>query len=100
PAEAIEPDEPLADLGFDAPGLQELGEAIGVRPTPGPDSTVAELAALAEGDEAGGGARGGGGDRFHALTDLAYTSQVGRTPMAHRLAVIASDLPELRAALR
>ncbi|PJN27395.1 beta-ketoacyl synthase [Streptomyces sp. CB02613] len=100
PAEAIEPDEPLADLGFDPPGLQALGEAIGVRPTPGPDSTVTELAALAEGDETGGGAGGGGGDRFHALTDLAYTSQVGRTPMAHRLAVIASDLPELRAALR
>ncbi|MEU9703552.1 SDR family NAD(P)-dependent oxidoreductase [Streptomyces sp. NPDC047981] len=97
PAEAIEPDEPLADLGFDATGLRELGEAIGVRPTPGPDSTVTELAALADGGPGGGGA---GWDDPHVLTDLAYTSQVGRTPMTHRLAVIASDIAELRAGLR
>ncbi|MEI5033011.1 ketoacyl-synthetase C-terminal extension domain-containing protein [Streptomyces sp. S1A(2023)] len=30
------------------------------------------------------------------LDDLAWTSQTGRTPLAERLAVVASSLPELR----
>nr|BFE59933.1 hypothetical protein GCM10020063_044590 [Dactylosporangium thailandense] len=35
-----------------------------------------------------------------SLADVAYTVQVGRAAMAHRLAVVAGDLPALRAALR
>ncbi|MFD7275463.1 SDR family NAD(P)-dependent oxidoreductase [Streptomyces sp. NPDC059862] len=86
PAEALDPGEPLVDLGFDVLGLRELGEATGT--VPRPDSTLAELAAA------------GGDEDRHLLTDLAYTSQVGRAPMSCRLAVIASDIGEVRAALR
>lgn len=43
-----------------------------------------------------GPAAGPGGPN---LSDLAFTLQDGRVPMAHRLAVVCADLPELRAAL-
>ncbi|MGW8066607.1 SDR family NAD(P)-dependent oxidoreductase [Streptomyces ziwulingensis] len=39
------------------------------------------------------------GDGGVRLDDLAWTSQTGRTPLAERLAVVASSLPELRSRL-
>ncbi|QGZ37638.1 polyketide synthase PksN [Pseudoduganella flava] len=35
-----------------------------------------------------------------ALADIAYTSQVGRTPMAERIAIVAADKPDLAHKLR
>ncbi|MYW14877.1 SDR family NAD(P)-dependent oxidoreductase, partial [Streptomyces sp. SID2955] len=92
PPEGIGPDECLADLGFDALALRELTEAVGVPATP--ESTVAGLA----GQASPGGP--GGPDDPWLLADLAYTSQVGRLPMPHRLAVVTADIAELRKELR
>ncbi|MGW2218549.1 SDR family NAD(P)-dependent oxidoreductase, partial [Nonomuraea sp. NPDC001684] len=73
PADQLDPADSLGDLGLDPAALIQLGQGLSL------DDTVADLA--------------GPGT---ALADLAYTSQVGRTGMAERLALVVRDAAELR----
>ncbi|MGW2157707.1 SDR family NAD(P)-dependent oxidoreductase [Nonomuraea sp. NPDC001699] len=76
PADQLDPADSLGDLGLDPAALIQLGHGLSL------DDTVADLA-----------------DPGTDLADLAYTSQVGRTGMAERLALVVDDLAGLRAGL-
>ncbi|WP_162901534.1 non-ribosomal peptide synthetase [Breoghania sp. L-A4] len=99
--DAVSMDETLAELGFDAPLLRTLGQALSDRfghaasRTPlSVDTTPAQIArSLAPGMET---AEPG---TAATLADLAYTLQAGRDAMAHRLAFVATSLDEVRATL-
>ncbi|HEX6969589.1 MAG TPA: SDR family NAD(P)-dependent oxidoreductase [Micromonosporaceae bacterium] len=94
PVSAIDGSESLSDLGFDPPALAELLRRAGVpsaRIPVGAEPTIAELAELL--DTRAGTGRAEPPDRFAELT---YTLQVGRVPMATRLAIVAGSLRELR----
>ncbi|MBM7077194.1 SDR family NAD(P)-dependent oxidoreductase [Micromonospora humida] len=86
-----DPDASFEDLGMDADDLRRLMQAVAARSdgrVPRIDAQ-SSLAAVAR-------ALGGG----IPLADVAYTTQVGRDAMVERLAVVATDVEELRAALR
>ncbi|MCQ8769834.1 SDR family NAD(P)-dependent oxidoreductase [Streptomyces telluris] len=90
-----DPEAELDELGLDAGDLRRLARALAER-FPGSAPHVdarSTLAALAAGLPAGAGPDA-------PLADIAYTTQIGREPMAERLAVVASDTGELRAVLR
>ncbi|MFE3599909.1 SDR family NAD(P)-dependent oxidoreductase [Streptomyces sp. NPDC059142] len=86
----VQPDDvsatvPLRDLGLEVVDLELLAASTGLRADELARRTLDELAP------------GEGAERLH---DLAYTSQVGRTPRAHRLAVVCADSSAARRALR
>ncbi len=94
-ATGADPDTELDELGLDADDLRRLALALadrfpGAVPLVDARSTPAGLAAALAAD--------GGSDT--TLADIAYTTQIGREPMPERLAVVASDLDELRRTLR
>ncbi|MFD4987451.1 SDR family NAD(P)-dependent oxidoreductase [Streptomyces sp. NPDC058374] len=100
PADVVDPDEPLGDLGLDASGLRSLTDrmhAVGLVPAVEPTATTT-LAALAP-VETGRDASDPDAERS-LLADVSYTLRSGRTPMAARLAVVASSVRGLRRALR
>ncbi|GAA2614045.1 SDR family NAD(P)-dependent oxidoreductase [Streptomyces axinellae] len=88
-------DEPLADLGMSPRQARLLAGRLDPAQLPGrhPDtltaSTVAELAMETPPGEGDGLSPAG------HLADIAYTLQVGREPMAHRLAVVTGSAAEL-----
>src|SRR5207253_11166265 len=84
----------LCDLGLDAAGVLELAQQLAERLPDANvtlDSTLADLAGHVERPDTDADA--------HFLTDLTYTLQVGRTPLASRLAIIVGSTAELRAGL-
>ncbi|HEX4954746.1 MAG TPA: SDR family NAD(P)-dependent oxidoreductase [Thermoanaerobaculia bacterium] len=83
PAEALDPRETLADLGLDAVGLALLEGRLGRRGL--------DLGRSLEEQAIGG--------EEPSLDDLAFTLQVGRVPLAARLAIVARDRRELAAGL-
>ncbi|MDR3032690.1 MAG: polyketide synthase dehydratase domain-containing protein, partial [Kitasatospora sp.] len=97
PAE-VPTDEPLEDLGLGPARLVLLRDRIRETHTlpAGFDDAVAgrSLDAIAHELAAGSGTPGG------ALPDLARTLQLGREPMAHRLALVCASAAELAAELR
>ncbi|MFD4600332.1 SDR family NAD(P)-dependent oxidoreductase [Streptomyces sp. NPDC058464] len=84
-------DASFEELGLDADDLHRLMQAVAARSHGRPPRVDAQssLSALAA---ALGGAV--------SLADIAHTTQVGRDAMTERLAVVATDAEELRAALR
>ncbi|WP_437627949.1 SDR family NAD(P)-dependent oxidoreductase [Sorangium sp. So ce1151] len=99
----VDPELELEELGVDPPALVRVGQQIRERfhRDLGPDvlsrSSVRGLArSLAERSDgaAARGSAGSGGARAR-LADLAYTLQVGREPMAERLALVVSTVAEL-----
>ena len=88
PPDAVDADEPLGDLGFDAAAMAFLSDRLGGRPVDA-GSTIRALTMAAPPAPADDG----------FLADLAYTLQVGRQAMPCRLAIVASSEPELAAAL-
>ncbi|THA24095.1 SDR family NAD(P)-dependent oxidoreductase [Streptomyces sp. RKND-216] len=90
PEEAVDPREPLADLGVDRLGLAELARRLGGR-VPAASvrggASIAELAHPAEGD--------GTYPRRLSAADVAHTLQVGRVALPVRVAVVARGLDEL-----
>ncbi|MGW7280568.1 SDR family NAD(P)-dependent oxidoreductase, partial [Streptomyces sp. NPDC054844] len=97
PADVVDPEEPLGDLGIDADGLRALARRIaeaGLAPATAPSATTT-LASLAP---ARTGPAGDGGRS--SLADVSHTLCSGRTAMAARLVVVASSRQELSDALR
>ncbi|MGC4806662.1 SDR family NAD(P)-dependent oxidoreductase [Micromonospora sp. DT233] len=98
-AATVGPDETLGDLGLDRAALLALRDRVaqrcGAAPPPAEpidgSATPRTVAALLD--------RAGTPDGVE-LADVAYTSQLGRAAMAHRLAVVTADVAALRAALR
>ncbi|WP_432103583.1 SDR family NAD(P)-dependent oxidoreductase [Streptomyces sp. bgisy091] len=95
-------DEPLEDLGLGALRLSSLQGRIADRhglPS-GPGHTLAgrSLADLA--GELPGGQGGQGGEPVAPLLDIAYTLQLGREAMEHRLAVVCDSAAGLADRLR
>ncbi|MEV6613189.1 SDR family NAD(P)-dependent oxidoreductase [Streptomyces sp. NPDC051051] len=84
-------DASFEELGLDADDLHRLMQAVAARSEGQPPRVDAQssLSALAA-------ALGG----TVSLADIAHTTQVGRDAMTERLAVVAADVEELRAALR
>ncbi|MFI9594971.1 SDR family NAD(P)-dependent oxidoreductase [Nonomuraea sp. NPDC052265] len=97
PADQLDPADSLGDLGLDPAALIQLGQGLSLHDTvadladtvPDPADTVPDPADTVP-DPAGPGV---------GLADLAYTSQVGRTGMAERLALVVDDVAALRAGL-
>ncbi|MFF7240915.1 SDR family NAD(P)-dependent oxidoreductase [Streptomyces collinus] len=84
-------DAPLEELGLDTDDLRRLMQAVAARsegqpPRVDAQSSLSALAAALDGGV--------------PLADIAHTTQVGRDAMTERLAVVATDVAELRAALR
>ncbi|MFC4534168.1 SDR family NAD(P)-dependent oxidoreductase [Sphaerisporangium dianthi] len=99
PADQIDTGETLGDLGLDAAGLFRLTGRPGLTL----DSTVDDLAALESAADpvqgsasAGDPASGTASADEVSLSDLAYTSQVGRTALPVRLALVVTDTATLR----
>ncbi|SCE73393.1 SDR family NAD(P)-dependent oxidoreductase [Micromonospora tulbaghiae] len=97
PVDDVDPGEKLGDLGFDPARLRDLAQRAQERfPHRGAaagwssESTLDAVAARCEAEE----------PAAPALDDIAWTSQVGRTAMARRLAIVADDHAGLRDGLR
>lgn len=93
PAEDVPTDEPLADLGVDPRRLADRLTSSGWRApevTTLTDRTIADLASEAPAVVTAGASSPAG-----ELADIAYTLQVGREPMSHRLAVVVDSAAAL-----
>ncbi|WP_432954400.1 SDR family NAD(P)-dependent oxidoreductase [Micromonospora haikouensis] len=105
PTTALDPAETLEDVGLDPVGLEQVRERLHVDGielgTVEPDTRIGDLVAGVGPDRragaSSGDAAGPGGPA--TLADVAYTLQVGRWQLPHRLAVVADDRAGLLRAL-
>ncbi|MFF8433572.1 SDR family NAD(P)-dependent oxidoreductase [Streptomyces bacillaris] len=84
-------DASFEELGLDADDLHRLMQAVAARSERQPPRVDAQSSLSALAATLGGTV---------SLADIAHTTQVGRDAMTERLAVVADDVEELRAALR
>ncbi|HIJ54487.1 MAG TPA: SDR family NAD(P)-dependent oxidoreductase [Deltaproteobacteria bacterium] len=105
--EDINPEEPFEEYGFDQIGLTGLAEKISERYSLNITSSlfteyssISKLAQYLTQHRASSLEHQASNATDLSLSDLAYTLQVGRDAMEERLAVVVSDLEELKEKLK
>ena len=105
PPTALDPGETLDDVGLDPVGLEQVRDRLHVDGfelgTVEPGTRIGQLAAAVVPDRGAAASDGDSSrpDRPLPLTDVAYTLQVGRCQLPHRLAVVTGDRASLLHAL-